>query len=63
MEGLGIECKTGLFTRPERVIVLALGLLFSHYGLSLWIALSAITFFSWYTVIERMAYAWRKLRE
>jgi CDP-diacylglycerol--glycerol-3-phosphate 3-phosphatidyltransferase len=63
MEGLGIECKAGLFTRPERVIGLALGLLFSHFELSLWIALSVITFFSWYTVIERMVYAWRKLKE
>jgi len=63
MEGLGVECKAGLFTRPERVIVLALGLLFSHFNLSLLIALSVITFFSWYTVIERMVYAWRQLKE
>jgi CDP-diacylglycerol---glycerol-3-phosphate 3-phosphatidyltransferase len=63
MEGLGIECKAGLFTRPERVIALALGLLLSRYDPALLIALSVITFFSWYTVIERMVYAWRKLKE
>ena len=26
-EGLGLECQDGLFTRPERVVVLALGLI------------------------------------
>src|SRR5437660_1060005 len=26
-EGLGLECKTGLLARPERVIILAIGLL------------------------------------
>jgi CDP-diacylglycerol--glycerol-3-phosphate 3-phosphatidyltransferase len=63
MEGLGIECKAGLFTRPERVIILALGLMLSRFDPALLAALSVITFFSWYTVIERMVYAWRKLRE
>jgi len=24
-EGLGLECKTGLLARPERVIILAIG--------------------------------------
>src|SRR6184192_3551385 len=32
-EGLGLECKTGLLARPERVIILALGLL---SGLGIW---------------------------
>jgi CDP-diacylglycerol--glycerol-3-phosphate 3-phosphatidyltransferase len=63
MEGLGIECKAGLFTRPERVIVLALGLLLSQFNYALLTALSIITFFSWLTVIERMVYAWRKLKD
>jgi CDP-diacylglycerol--glycerol-3-phosphate 3-phosphatidyltransferase len=63
MEGLGIECKAGLFTRPERVIVLALGLLLSQFNYALLIALAVITFFSWLTVVERMAYAWRKLKD
>jgi CDP-diacylglycerol--glycerol-3-phosphate 3-phosphatidyltransferase len=62
MEGLGIECKAGLFTRPERVIVLALGLLLSRFDYALIIALSIIILFSYYTVIERMVYAWRKLK-
>jgi CDP-diacylglycerol--glycerol-3-phosphate 3-phosphatidyltransferase len=62
MEGLGIECKAGLFTRPERVIVLALGLLLSRFDYALLVALSIIIFFSYYTVIERMVYAWRNLK-
>jgi CDP-diacylglycerol--glycerol-3-phosphate 3-phosphatidyltransferase len=62
MEGLGLECKAGLFTRPERVIVLALGLMLSRFNPALLVALCVITFFSWYTVIERMVYAWRKLK-
>jgi CDP-diacylglycerol--glycerol-3-phosphate 3-phosphatidyltransferase len=63
MEGLGVEGKAGLFTRPERVILLSLGLLFSGFSNALLITLSIITFFSWLTVVERMVYAWRKLKE
>jgi CDP-diacylglycerol---glycerol-3-phosphate 3-phosphatidyltransferase len=62
MEGLGIECKAGLFTRPERVIVTAIGLIFSGISYVLLIALIIVTFFSWYTTIERMVYAWRNLK-
>ncbi len=32
-EGLGLECKTGLLARPERVVILALGLL---TGTTIW---------------------------
>jgi CDP-diacylglycerol--glycerol-3-phosphate 3-phosphatidyltransferase len=63
MEGLGIECKAGLFTRPERVIVTALGLILSGISYALLIALIIVTIFSWYTTIERMVYAWRNLKE
>ncbi|MBN1160913.1 MAG: CDP-alcohol phosphatidyltransferase family protein [Dehalococcoidales bacterium] len=62
MEGLGIECKAGLFTRPERVIILALGLILSQFDNAMLITLAVITFFSWITVIERMVYAWRQTR-
>jgi CDP-diacylglycerol--glycerol-3-phosphate 3-phosphatidyltransferase len=62
-EGLGIEMKEGLFTRPERVIILSMGLLFSGFNNVLLITLSIITFFSWLTVVERMVYARRKLKE
>jgi len=62
MEGLGIECKSGLFTRPERVIVTAAGLILSGIPYVLLAALIIITFFSWYTVVERMVYARRNLK-
>jgi CDP-diacylglycerol---glycerol-3-phosphate 3-phosphatidyltransferase len=62
MEGLGIECKAGLFTRTERVIVTALGLVLSSLNYTLLIMLIIITFFSWYTVVERMLYARRNLK-
>lgn len=62
MEGLGVECKEGVFTRPERVIVLSLGLMLSQFDKALLITLAVLTFFSWFTVIERMVYAWRKLQ-
>jgi CDP-diacylglycerol--glycerol-3-phosphate 3-phosphatidyltransferase len=63
MEGLGVECKAGLFTRPERVIILALGLMLSQFDYAILITLAVLTFFSWFTVVERMFYAWRKLKE
>jgi CDP-diacylglycerol---glycerol-3-phosphate 3-phosphatidyltransferase len=62
-EGAGIECKEGIFTRPERVVVLALGLMLSQFDHILVIALGIITFFSYFTVIERLVYSWRKTRE
>lgn len=60
IEGLGLEGKEGLFTRPERVVVLALGLLLSSYSYALITALSIITFFSYFTVVQRLVYAWRQ---
>jgi len=63
MEGLGIECKAGLFTRPERVVILALGLLLSQFDHALTVALAIIAFFSYFTVVERMVYAWRQTKE
>jgi CDP-diacylglycerol--glycerol-3-phosphate 3-phosphatidyltransferase len=63
MEGLGIECKAGLFTRPERVIILALGLLLSQFDHVLIVALGLISILSFYTVVERLVYAWRQTKE
>jgi len=46
-EALGLECQVGLFTRAERVIVLALGLLLSRIDYAfLFIALAIIVVFS-----------------
>src|SRR5713101_4049345 len=54
-EGLGLECKTGLLARPERVIILALGLL---SGLGIW-AVTLLAIFSQITAVERIIYVWR----
>jgi CDP-diacylglycerol---glycerol-3-phosphate 3-phosphatidyltransferase len=62
IEALGFEGKEGLFTRPERVVVLALGLLLSQYHYALIIALVIIAFFSYFTLVQRLIYAWRQTR-
>jgi CDP-diacylglycerol--glycerol-3-phosphate 3-phosphatidyltransferase len=36
-EGLGVSMKDGLFTRPERVVVLGVALLFGWLRLALWL--------------------------
>ena len=53
-EGLGLECKTGLLARPERVVILAIGLLSGTY---IW-ALAVLAVFSQVTAIERIAHVW-----
>ena len=58
-EALGVDCRKGLFTRPERIIVLILALLIDQ----LFIALVIIAFFSLVTVVQRLAYTWRRLKD
>jgi CDP-diacylglycerol---glycerol-3-phosphate 3-phosphatidyltransferase len=59
-ETAGIDCEVGIFTRPERVILLALGLLLSRFNNALLISLIIISVFSIITVFQRMLYAWRQ---
>ncbi len=58
-EGLGLECKTGLLARPERVIILAIGLI---TGTVIW-AVLLLAVFSNFTAIERIAHIWRVTRQ
>jgi CDP-diacylglycerol---glycerol-3-phosphate 3-phosphatidyltransferase len=58
-EGLGLECKTGLLARPERVVILAIGLL---TGTVMW-ALVLLAIFSHVTAIERIVHVGRVSRE
>lgn len=58
-ESLGVECLVGLFTRPERVIVLALGLLINQLEIALWI----IAGFSIVTVGHRLVYVWLRIKK
>jgi len=57
-EGLGLECKTGLLARPERVVVLAIGLL---SGTVIW-ALALLAVLSHVTAVERVAHVWKITR-
>ena len=61
-EALGLECQVGLFTRPERVIVLALGLLLSYFSYALIIALVIMVVFSFITVGQRLVHLWRQTK-
>ncbi len=61
-EALGMECQVGFFTRPERVIVLALGLLLSHIDYALIVALAVIAVLSFFTVGQRLFYVWRQTK-
>ncbi|MDP2989249.1 MAG: CDP-alcohol phosphatidyltransferase family protein [Kiritimatiellota bacterium] len=63
IEGLGVACQAGFFTRPERVIILALGLLLSRFNYALVAAVGLLAFLSFFTVIERLVYAWRQLKD
>lgn len=54
-EGLGLECKTGLLARPERVVILAVGLL---TGTTIW-ALALLAVLSHVTAVERIIHVWR----
>jgi CDP-diacylglycerol---glycerol-3-phosphate 3-phosphatidyltransferase len=55
-EGLGWDCRVGLFTRAERVIVLAAGLLINQ----ILIALCVLAVFVLVTVVQRLAYLWKQ---
>ncbi len=62
-EGLGIDCPIGLFTRTERVIILALGLILNQfYKYSAFIALLVVVVFAFFTVGQRLVYVWQQQR-
>ena len=61
-EAIGLECRVGLFTRTERVIVLALGLLLSQINYALIVALVVIMVFSFVTVGQRLVHVWRQTK-
>ncbi len=61
-EALGVKCQVGLFTRAERVIVLALGLLLNQFAYALIIALAIIVIFSFITTGQRLVYVWQQTK-
>src|SRR5215469_13714271 len=59
-EGLGLDGKSGLMARPERVLLLAVGLIIGGAGLLVWtLALLALT--STITAVQRIVSVWRTL--
>ena len=56
-ESLGLECKVGLMSRPERVILIALGLFFNVLPYVIYIMLALTVF----TVIQRVVHTYRQL--
>lgn len=53
-EALGVECKVGLLARPERVILLSLGLLIGW----LHVTLAILALFTNLTAIQRIYHVW-----
>jgi CDP-diacylglycerol--glycerol-3-phosphate 3-phosphatidyltransferase len=63
-EAIGINCTVGLFTRAERIIILALGLLLNPlYGFSIFIALILIVVLGFVTVGQRLMYVWEQTKK
>jgi CDP-diacylglycerol--glycerol-3-phosphate 3-phosphatidyltransferase len=61
-EAISLDCKVGLFTRTERVVIVSLGLLFSRVDYALIAALAIIVFFSFLTVVQRLLYIWQQTK-
>ncbi|UCE01533.1 MAG: CDP-alcohol phosphatidyltransferase family protein [Candidatus Latescibacterota bacterium] len=59
-EGLGLECKVGIFERPERIVVTLAGLFFGYWMLVL--ATLVLVALSWYTVWQRVQHVRRLLQ-
>jgi CDP-diacylglycerol--glycerol-3-phosphate 3-phosphatidyltransferase len=58
-EGMGLSCEIGVFTRPERVVILSLGLLLARFQPVLLITLGLIAGLSWITAGQRLFQVWR----
>jgi len=54
-EGLGLDCKVGLLTRLERVIILTIALILNQMSIALWV-LAILTNF---TALQRMYHVWK----
>jgi len=58
-EGLGLKCEVGLFTRPERVILLAIGLFSDQMLVILWVIAVLSNLVAW----QRLLYVWQQTRK
>ena len=61
-EGLGIDCKVGIMTRPERVAALGIGLVIGHWlPVVVLVVLGAIAALTILTTAQRLFHTWRGL--
>ncbi len=61
-EGLGVECNLGVMTRPERVVILGVGLVIGQWWLpAVSVALGAIAALTMVTSLQRVAHVRRVL--
>ena len=56
-ESLGVECKVGIMSRPERIVLVAIGLFFNVLPYVVYIMLALTVF----TVIQRVVHTYREL--
>ena len=62
-EGLGIDCKVGVMTRPERVAVVGIGLIVGHWEPRVMLlVLGVIAVLTVFTAIHRLVHTWRMLK-
>ena len=63
-EGAGIQCEVGILTRPERVVIFAVGLILSRVNLVfITIALGIIVVFSFITAGQRLYHCMRESKK
>lgn len=58
-EAVGQDCKVGWIERPERVVLLVLGLILGRTALGY--AIFALAVLTWITVLQRIVHVWRHL--
>ncbi|MCL5962697.1 MAG: CDP-alcohol phosphatidyltransferase family protein [Chloroflexi bacterium] len=54
-EGLGLDCEVGLLPRPERIILLGLGLILNQVVIALWI----LAILTNVTAVQRILHVWK----
>ena len=61
-EGIGLKCEVGVFTRPERIVILSLGLLLAAFNPVLLIAIGVMAVLSWISAGQRLLLVWQKTK-
>lgn len=61
-EALGMDCKVGLMTRPERLVLLSLGLLLQRFGV-LAVVMYVLAVLTAVTVLQRILHVRRRFKE